>query len=76
MSSTYVIPNKTALNKSTDEWDRDIDYIVIGLTADFTCKGNMIVDYLHDDTPIVCIDNGTDVTNLKELKEYYKNFRK
>ena len=76
MSSIYVIPNKTSLNKPIKEWDSDLDYTVIGYTSDFSYRGSMLVDYLHDDTPIVCIDNGTDITNLKELKEYYKNFRK
>lgn len=75
MSSIYVIPNKiTTVNKPIEEWEESYDYFVIGRTSTFIFGVESILPYLSDDTPIVCIDNGTKITNLKELKDYYKKF--
>lgn len=74
MSSIYVIPNKPTIENKIpiEDWDENEDYIIVGRTHDFDYKIRNFVEYISDDAPIVCIDNGTNVTNFKQLKEYYK----
>ncbi len=76
MSSEYVIPRKESINKPISEWEEGIDFISIGRTWSFHPQFQIIMEYVKDETPIICIDNGTDITNVKELKEYYLKHNK
>jgi len=65
MSTTYAVP---------DEKHKG-DFWVIGRTSDFTLDAQILLPYLANDTPIIAIDNDTDIKTLQELKEYYKTFQ-
>ena len=67
MSTTYAIL-RTEIN--INDFD-DGDYFIIGKTHGFTCDGEIIQKFLKDDTPIVALDNDTNIKNIKDLREYY-----
>lgn len=75
MSSTYVIPNlEKTKNKPIEEWEESLDYFVVAFSTSFYHDAEILLPYLSDDTPIVCIDNESSIKNLKELKEYFKDY--
>jgi len=53
------------------KYDDDNDIFIIGGTWGFNETGEIIEQYLNDDTPIIPVGNSTDIKTIKELRKYY-----